>query len=242
MSLVRKEFKVDSGNISFCWAFVVNNQVYLKLKELAKFLVYNNEKMAYKLIDEDFKITCVVLERKMVFDKNHLQTPSSSSSNWQPQTIFVSEPGVYMLMARSNKPEAKRFLRYVYETVLPTIRQNGYILRLDRCFEAAKFHLRDKTENTGCVYLASNELLSNQGLYKIGSTCDLDRTMYELNTASPYNWVILFAYGTDQRFKLVKDIHSHFQANHVCREFFKFTGGHDEPITKCKEYFNSLEE
>lgn len=39
--------------------------------------------------------------------------------------IVVSEPGVYKLIARSNKPEAKKFDRWVRHEVLPAIRKDG---------------------------------------------------------------------------------------------------------------------
>jgi len=38
---------------------------------------------------------------------------------------IVSEPGLYKLMARSRKPEAKRFDRWVRHEVLPAIRMTG---------------------------------------------------------------------------------------------------------------------
>jgi prophage antirepressor-like protein len=38
---------------------------------------------------------------------------------------IVSEPGLYALVGRSNKPDAKRFDRWVRHDVLPTIRKTG---------------------------------------------------------------------------------------------------------------------
>src|SRR5690606_24195991 len=37
----------------------------------------------------------------------------------------VTEPGLYRLMARSSKPEAKAFDRWVRHEVLPSIRKTG---------------------------------------------------------------------------------------------------------------------
>lgn len=39
--------------------------------------------------------------------------------------VFVSEPGLYKLIMRSRKPEAKEFQRWVTHEVLPTIRKTG---------------------------------------------------------------------------------------------------------------------
>lgn len=44
----------------------------------------------------------------------------------QSQLVWiVSEPGLYELIFRSNKPEAKRFRAWVFEDVLPAIRKTG---------------------------------------------------------------------------------------------------------------------
>lgn len=40
-------------------------------------------------------------------------------------TYLVSEPGVYSLVGKSRKPEAKRFKRWVNHEVLPSIRKTG---------------------------------------------------------------------------------------------------------------------
>lgn len=38
---------------------------------------------------------------------------------------YLTEPGIYRLIFRSNKPEAERFRRWVFHEVLPAIRQTG---------------------------------------------------------------------------------------------------------------------
>ena len=42
-----------------------------------------------------------------------------------PNQLIITEPGLYKLLARSRKPEAKRFDRWVRHEVLPTIRKTG---------------------------------------------------------------------------------------------------------------------
>lgn len=39
--------------------------------------------------------------------------------------VFINEPGLYKLIMRSRKPEAKTFQRWVTHEVLPTIRKHG---------------------------------------------------------------------------------------------------------------------
>lgn len=46
-------------------------------------------------------------------------------------TVFLNEPGLYQLIMRSNKYEAKKFQKWVFEYVLPSLRSNGYVLAKD---------------------------------------------------------------------------------------------------------------
>lgn len=41
------------------------------------------------------------------------------------KTIIINEPGLYAVILRSDKPEAKQFKRWVTHDVLPTIRRTG---------------------------------------------------------------------------------------------------------------------
>nr|QDE14968.1 bro-i [Lymantria dispar multiple nucleopolyhedrovirus] len=95
--------------------------VACKLKELALFLGYENVKHAYALVREEWKITWNELVRR----PDQLVAPPTTPANWHPETLFVLEPGVYALLARSNKPMAKERMKFVYETILPTIRKTG---------------------------------------------------------------------------------------------------------------------
>lgn len=47
------------------------------------------------------------------------------TSNGGRAPLIVSEPGLYKLIMRSRKPEAKEFQRWVTHTVLPSIRRHG---------------------------------------------------------------------------------------------------------------------
>ncbi|ADD73778.1 BRO-E [Lymantria xylina nucleopolyhedrovirus] len=129
MALQRFEFSMsaDEDESKFeCWGIVMpDGSVAVKLKELALFLGYADVKMSYKLIPEEWKITWKNLQNELVSKRRQLVAPSTTPANWQPEILFVLEPGVYALMARSNKPMAKEKMNHVYETILPTIRKTG---------------------------------------------------------------------------------------------------------------------
>nr|QDH05956.1 Ld-bro-c [Lymantria dispar multiple nucleopolyhedrovirus] len=144
MALQRFKFNFaendDSAEFECYGVAVPPDGVALKLKELALFLGYDNVYMAYKLIDEDLKITW--LELKKVLSKREDLMTSKIPLNWQPETLFVFEAGVYQLMSRSNKPTAKKRMRFVFETILPSIRKTG------------KYEMLPKTNKTMVDYNA----------------------------------------------------------------------------------------
>jgi len=72
-----------------------------------------------------------------------------------PQTIaIISEPGLYKLIFRSNKPEAKKFTRWVTHEVLPQIRKTGR-------YEASS--VRDILSDPALMYRAVVKMLEKQG-------------------------------------------------------------------------------
>lgn len=42
-----------------------------------------------------------------------------------PERNIINEPGLYSLIIRSNKPQARKFKRWITHDVLPSIRKNG---------------------------------------------------------------------------------------------------------------------
>ena len=58
----------------------------------------------------------------------------SSLPNWEGRgsaPLIVSEPGLYKLIMRSRKPEAKAFQRWVTHEVLPALRRDGAYVASD---------------------------------------------------------------------------------------------------------------
>lgn len=74
---------------------------------------------------------------------------------------IVSEPGLYKLIFRSRKPEAKRFTRWVTHEVLPAIRRQGAYGNMSRMLEEMKAYVRKVeaalTESPVVAYLPDDE-------------------------------------------------------------------------------------
>jgi anti-repressor protein len=76
--------------------------------DVCRALELNNPRTSLALLDED---------EKGVHTVDTLGGPQ--------QTVFVSEPGLYTLVLRSRKPEAREFRRWITHEVIPAIRKHG---------------------------------------------------------------------------------------------------------------------
>ena len=82
-------------------------------KDVCDILGMSNPSMAVTALDKD--------EVAQIDPKDYL-----GSENRSNQAVnIVSEPGLYKLIMRSRKPEAKEFQRWVTHEVLPSIRKHG---------------------------------------------------------------------------------------------------------------------
>jgi prophage antirepressor-like protein len=95
-------------------SLLVENEPWIVAKDICDILGLSNSRKSITSLDED--------ERTDV-------TISYTSSNGVVQkrkVKAVNESGLYTLIMRSNKPEAKTFRKWVTSEVLPAIRKKGY--------------------------------------------------------------------------------------------------------------------
>lgn len=84
---------------------VVNNEPMFCLIDICKALELSNSRIVADRLDED--------------ERRKLDLPR------QGETWFVTESGLYAVILRSDKPNAKKFRKWVTSEVLPSIRKNG---------------------------------------------------------------------------------------------------------------------
>ena len=97
--------------------FCVDGAPWFKGLDIATVLGYTNSRKAIiDHVDEDDKRKFEELQ-----GRNETLRLDSNEKN----TIFLNEPGLYSLMMRSKKPEAKTFKKWVCSEVLPAIRKKG---------------------------------------------------------------------------------------------------------------------
>lgn len=90
-----------------------NGEPWFIAKDVCDILGMSNPSMAVTALDKD--------EVAQIDPKDYL-----GSENRSNQAVnIISEPGLYKLIMRSRKPEAKEFQRWVTHEVLPQIRKTG---------------------------------------------------------------------------------------------------------------------
>ena len=95
---------------------VIDGEPWFVAKDVCDVLGIQNIRQNVKSLDDDEKMTVS-------------QTYSHSGQRGGAQFMtFVNEPGMYKLIFRSKKPEAKQFTRWVTHKVLPSIRKSGMYL------------------------------------------------------------------------------------------------------------------
>lgn len=86
---------------------------------------------------------------KMFDDDEFSTTEVIDSIGRRQQAYVISEPGLYRLVMRSRKPEAKEFQRWVTHEVLPSIRKHGAYMTqqtLDKALTSPDFLIQLATK------------------------------------------------------------------------------------------------
>ena len=86
-----------------------NGEIWWVLADVCKVLEISNSRDAASRLDDDEKDGVGITD----------------TMGRQQTATVINEPGLYSLILRSNKPEAKAFKRWVTHEVIPAIRKNG---------------------------------------------------------------------------------------------------------------------
>ncbi|AJP09096.1 anti-repressor Ant [Heliothis virescens ascovirus 3f] len=94
---------------------------------IAEFLVYTKPRNALQQhVKPRWKtnwqnIKEALKQGPLVTSRDDAQIPP----NWQPNTVFISEAGVYALIFKSTLPAAEDFQSWLFEEVLPQLTKTG---------------------------------------------------------------------------------------------------------------------
>jgi len=97
---------------------VKDGEPWFVAKDVCNVLGITDARKSVNLLDED--------ERNSI--------PVTDSLGRNQETFIINEPGLYSLILRSRKPEAKQFKRWITHEVIPTIRKTGGYVANDDLF------------------------------------------------------------------------------------------------------------
>lgn len=113
---------------------ILDGQPYFVVKDVCDVLGHTNPSVAIQMLDDD--------ER------------AKKSLGRQGEMWLVNESGLYNLIFRSNKPEAKSFRKWVTSEVLPTLRRTGrYELPSVRKRESIRYPRRGEQITADILHL-----------------------------------------------------------------------------------------
>lgn len=100
-----------------------DGEVWFVAKDVCDVLGLVNPSKAVSELDDDERSSLTISE-------------GTSPKGGNPNMNVINEPGLYALVLKSRKPEAKEFSRWVRHEVLPTIRKHGGYLTPAKMEEA----------------------------------------------------------------------------------------------------------
>lgn len=104
----------NSSVVPFCFndhlirTITVDDDPWFVAKDICDVLEHTNSRKAVEGLDDD-----------------ELMSQKVTSGGQSREMTFISESGLYTLIIRSNKPQAKQFRKWVTAEVLPQIRRTG---------------------------------------------------------------------------------------------------------------------
>ena len=127
---------------------MIDGEPWFVAADVCRILEIGNPSQALTRLDDDEKNTLILNE----------------GNRGNPNVNVVNEPGLYRLIFASRKPEAKKFQRWIYHEVLPSIRKSGSYSLNAQPAKPENSARRDAQLKPACVYV----LLMSNGIVKIG--------------------------------------------------------------------------
>ena len=159
---------------------VVNEEPMFCLTDICKALEMSNPTMVAQRLDDDER-TKLDLGR-------------------QGETNFITESGLYAVILRSDKPNAKKFRKWVTSEVLPSIRKNGGYI-------AGQENMTDDELMAKALMVAQNKIAERDNKIKSLETeiTEMDNTISEMQPKVRYVDMILQSKSTVNVSQIAQD-------------------------------------
>ena len=104
----------------------IDGEIWFVAKDIADILGYSDATHATRYLDDDEKALFNTSENKLLIWESIQECDENQTTRrGNPNIVIITEPGLYELVFRNNKPDAKAFSRWVRHDVLPSIRRTG---------------------------------------------------------------------------------------------------------------------
>lgn len=183
---------LDFNNNKVIVIFDVDGNIWFGLKDLLRMLGYNE--INHTMID--MKINDISRKK---FTNLKVMGSVTLPLNFQKNTIFINESGLYEVLSKSTKPLARVFLNKYFMEIMPQIRKTGKyisnkndmdkIKKLNNKIDNYKTELNyynDKYKFTpstyGYIYICDNIQIKNgikMKCFKVGYDLDMEKRMRE---------------------------------------------------------------
>ena len=129
-------------NLGSVRTILVDNEVWFCIKDVCNILELTNPTIVAQRLDED--------ER------------AKFNLGRQGETNFTNESGLYNLILRSDKKEAKPFIKWITKEVIPTIRKTGMYANQKLLLTPSEMRLKIRYyDSKSKVFNSINRLLNN---------------------------------------------------------------------------------
>lgn len=95
-----------------------NGEIWFKYKDLLKALQYTD-------IDHRINSDLVSIKNKLKYTELEVLGYAPVPQNFQKNTLFINEPGLYQVLSKSKKDIAQKFMDKYYQDIMPQIRKHG---------------------------------------------------------------------------------------------------------------------
>jgi len=166
-----------------------NKEIWFNAKQLCMALKYKQPKLAI--------INNVNKEDKIQLKNMNINFEIQQ----QPDSIYINESGLYLLLINSKSKKAKKFLKWLTKKVLPFIRQNNVfpndgeitklLKKINELETKNKLLLNDlkieKFPDGAIVYITEEYDIDGNIMYKLGKTDNLNKRIKVHNTHTIHN-------------------------------------------------------
>ena len=184
IDLYNKLLIYNNTNISFI--IDKTDIIWFRLADITNILKYKSRKDVIRdMIDKKYKKSLKNIDTNQEINKQ------------KPDTIYITESGLYKLLIRSKMKIAEKFQEWLVENVLPKLRQYGkYEVDIKTKTKIKnlnhKISLLTKSNTKLKQNMTKNKypkgmhfyVLKDEGMYKIGYTKDLTKRLATYNTGN----------------------------------------------------------